>query len=102
MWTVSGGIYASKPRPAVILQADQFLTLDAITVAPFTTDLREAKLFRLEIQPTPANGLRRVCRLMVDKVTTVPRHNFGVRLGNLSDDAMLLVNRAVALFLGIA
>jgi mRNA interferase MazF len=39
---------------------------------------------------------------MVDKITTVPKTNLGERLGQLTDDEMLKLNRSVAVFLGIA
>lgn len=103
IWTVAGGKdYAGKPRPAVILQDNHFDMTDSITVCAFTTDPTDAPLFRLLIQPSESNGLRAVCRLMVDKITTVPKTKIGVRLGRLADEDMVRVNRAVVVFLGIA
>ena len=72
IWTVAGGKdYAGKPRPAVIVQDDRFDATASVTICVFTTDTTEAPLFRLAVQPTPENGLRAECRLMVDKITTV-------------------------------
>ena len=102
IWSVSGGVYASKPRPALILQSDQFSETGSITVAPFTTDPTEAPLFRLAIVANPENGLRSSCSIMIDKVTTIPRANLGSRIGRLSDDDVMRVNRAVIVFLGVA
>ena len=103
VWTVSGGQdYAGKPRPAVILQDDQFDAVDSITLCAFTTDATEAPLFRLAVTPTNGNGLRRESRLMVDKVTTVPRTKLGQRIGKLGDEDMIRLNRAVLVFLGLA
>ena len=48
-----------------------------------------------------ANGLRYVCRLMVDKITTVPKTKTKVRIGRLADEDMVRLNRAVLVFLGI-
>jgi mRNA interferase MazF len=39
---------------------------------------------------------------MVDKITTVPKARIGSRLGRLSDEDMVRLNRAVLVFLGIA
>jgi mRNA interferase MazF len=39
---------------------------------------------------------------MVDKVHTVARENVGSRIGQLEDEAMMAVNRALATFLGFA
>jgi mRNA interferase MazF len=53
------------------------------------------------IEPTAANGLRAVSQIMVDKLTTVGRDRVAQTLGSLTDDAMLRVNRALVLWLGI-
>ena len=104
IWTVAGGKdYAGgKPRPIVILQDDRFDMTDSVTVCAFTTDPTDAPLFRLPIEPSEGNGLRAVCRLMVDKITTVPKAKIGVRVGRLADEDMVRLNRAVLVFLGIA
>jgi mRNA interferase MazF len=103
VWTSAGGEnYAGKPRPVVILQDDRFDTTDSVTVCPFTTDPTNAPLFRLPIVPDDGNGLRLDCRVMVDKITTVPKSRIGVRVGRLADQDMVRLNRAVVVFLGIA
>ncbi len=103
IWTLAGGKdYAGKPRPAVILQDDRFDMTDSITVCAFTSDLTDAPLFRLLIQPGKSNGLRAVCCLMVDKITTIPKSKIGTYVGHLDDEDMIRLTRAVLVFLGIA
>jgi len=103
IWTLAGGAdYAGKPRPVVIVQNDRFDATQSITVCPFTTNPISAPLFRLPIEPTQENGLRRTCQMMADKVMTVPRKKLGVRVGRLRDEEMVSVNRALMVFLGIA
>jgi mRNA interferase MazF len=103
VWTVSGGQdYAGKPRPAVILQDDRFDAVDSITLCAFTTDRTEAPLFRLPVAPTTGNGLRKESRLMVDKISTVPRTKLGQMIGRLDDEDLIRLNRAVLVFLGLA
>jgi mRNA interferase MazF len=103
VWTVAGGRdYAGKPRPVVILQDDRFDRTDSITLCAFTTDPTDAPLFRLPIEPSENNGLRAVCRLMVDKITTVARSKVRTRIGRLADEDMVRLNRAVLVFLSIA
>jgi mRNA interferase MazF len=103
IWTVAGGEdYAGKPRPAVILQDDRFDATDSLTICAFTTDPTEAPLFRLKVAPNETNGLRTPCRLMVDKITTVPKAKLGDRIGRLDDEDVVRVNRAVLVFLGMA
>lgn len=103
IWTVSGGKdYAGKARPAVILQDDRFDATQSITICPFTTDPTDAPLFRLPIVPNQGNGLRAVCRLMIDKITTVPKMKIGSRVGRLDDEDLVRLNRGVLVFLGLA
>jgi len=102
IWTVAGGKdYAGKPRPVVILQDDRFNKTQSITVCPFTTDPTDAPLFRLLIEPGGTNGLHLPSRLMVDKVTTVPKSRVGIRIGRLADKDILRLDRALVIFLGI-
>ena len=103
IWTVAGGKdYAGKPRPVVIVQDDSFEATDSITVCPFTTDQTEAPLFRLIVEPNERNGLRAACRLMVDKITTIPKTKIGAHVGRLDDMDILRLNQAALVFLGLA
>jgi mRNA interferase MazF len=103
IWTVAGGNgYAGKPRPAVIVQDDAFDATASITICALTTDAANAPLFRLAIEPNEANGLRSPCRLMVDKLTTVPKSRLGKRIGQLDDEDVVRLNRATLVFLGLA
>ena len=102
IWTVAGGTgYAGRPRPAVIVQDDRFDT-DSLTISPFSTDTTEARLFRLAVQPTASNGLQATSRLMVDKLTTVPRLKVGRQVSVLDDVDLARPNRAIVVFLGMA
>ena len=103
IWTVAGGKdYAGKPRPFVIIQDDSFDATDSITVCAFTTDDREEPLFRLAVAPNDRNGLRAPSRMMVDKISTVPKSKIGARIGSLDDEDILRLNQAVLMFLGLA
>ncbi len=103
VWTVAAGAdYAGKPRPAVILQDDTFAATQSVTICLFTTDATEAPLFRIPVVPDSTNGLRETSRLMIDKLTTVPRSRLGQRLGVLDDATMVQVARAIIVFLGLA
>jgi mRNA interferase MazF len=102
IWTVAGGKdYAGKPRPVAIIQDDRFDLTDSITICAFTTDPADAPLFRLAVEPTEANGLRATSRLMVDKITTVPKAKLGEQVGRLADADIVRLNRAIIVFLGM-
>jgi mRNA interferase MazF len=103
VWTVAGaGDYGGKPRPVVIVQDDRFDRTASVTVCAFTSDPTEAPLIRLLVEASEQNGLNMVSRLMVDKVTTVPKSKLGTRIGRLADPDMMRLNRAMLIFLGLA
>jgi mRNA interferase MazF len=103
IWTVAGGKdYAGKPRPVVIVQDDSFDATDSIAICAFTSDETEAPLFRLVVKPNDRNGLRTASRLMVDKITTVPKSKIGGQVGRLDDEDIVRLNQAMLVFLGMA
>lgn len=102
IWTVSGGAkYTGKPRPAVVIQNDAFDATTSVTVCPFTTDATDAQLIRPLVTPSNQNGLSRPSRVMVDKISTVPRHNLGAMIGRLGDDDVARVGVGLTRFLGL-
>ena len=103
IWSAAAGSgYVGKPRPVVIIQDDRFDATDSVTLCAFTTDATEAPLIRVLIEPDDVNGLREPSRLMVDKLTTVPRSKVGQRMGRLADEDMVRLTRAMVVFLGLA
>lgn len=102
IWTISAGDDARKPRPAVVVQDDSFDTTSSVTICPLTTDVDDAGLFRLPIEPSPDNGLRHSSAVMIDKVTTIRRVRCGHQIGHLSNDEMAKLSRALIVFLGLA
>jgi len=103
VWTSASTVdYGSKPRPVVIIQDDRFHEIDSITICPLTSDPISASYFRLPIMPNDENGLLHPCRIMVDKITTVPRTKLRSHIGRLHDEDMVRLNRTIMVFLGIA
>jgi mRNA interferase MazF len=103
IWTVAGGAdHAGKPRPVVIVQDDSIDATDSITICAFTTDQTDAPLFRVPVERNQRNGLRATCRLMVDKITTIPKRKVGARVGRLDEEDILRLNQAMLVFLGLA
>jgi len=91
-----------KPRPALIVQADLALPAATITYLPITTNLERVPLVRIEIEPTPRNGLRESSEIMVDMMQTSTRSRFGNVIGHIDKETLQAVERAVAVFLGLA
>lgn len=103
VWTAAGGqAYAGKPRPVVILQDDRFDATDSIIVCPLTWDPTPALLFRVPIEPSPDNGLRKRSYVMVDKIASIPKARIRALVGRLDDEGIVRLNRAVFVFPGLA
>ena len=102
IWTVAGPGYASKPRPALVIQDDRFRNLESVTVIPLTSTWTDAPLFRIHVAPSERTGLQKVSQLMIDKIVTVPRANVHQLVGHLTASELVEVERALLVFLGVA
>lgn len=100
LWTVSGGVYANKPRPALIVQDDLFSATESVVVIPLTTTtVADAVITRVAI-PTAA-GIAQPSFAMIDKITTVRRSNLGEQVGSVSTTLMADIERSLMVFLGL-
>jgi mRNA interferase MazF len=91
-----------KPRPALVIQANHFDEHATVTVLPVTSTLVAAPLFRITVQPGGQSGLQKTSQVMVDKAVTVKREKIGQTIGRIDADAMVAIERSLAVFLGIA
>ena len=98
--TVAGGVYASEPRPALVVQDDRFDANDSVTVCPFTTTEVDAPLLRVLVVADGLNGLGQDSYLMVDKITTVRRSNARDVLGRLEATTLVEFERRLLVILG--
>ncbi len=90
-----------KPRPALIVQADAFEHLASVTVAPLTSEIYDAPLLRITVQPGKETGLHRPSQVMVDKITTVPRAKIGQRIGSVDASTLRAIQQAIKGFLDL-
>lgn len=91
-----------KPRPALVIQADQFEDIGTVTVLLLTGTLVDAPLIRVTLDVSSGNGLNKRSQIMVDKAMTVRRDKIGAVMGQIEPEQMLGVSRALAVFLGVA
>lgn len=91
-----------KPRPALVVQSDQFSDLGSVVILPITSTMIDAPLLRPTIEPSSDNGLYAPSQIMLDKPMTVKADKVGPAFGRLDDAAMVSVNRSLALLLGLA
>lgn len=88
-----------RPRPAVIVQADQLGSgTVTVLVCPITCEVAENLPIRPIIEADDSNGLRIRSQIMTDKMLAVPRDrvrqvigNVGALTGDRLDSALLLV-----------
>lgn len=91
-----------KPRPAVIIQTDNLAKTDSVLVCLVTSHERDAFLYRVDIKPDEANGLRAPSQIMADKIIAAPRAKCGKRIDQIDDATMQNLNEVLALVIGLA
>ena len=91
-----------KPRPALVIQSDIFENHPSFTVLPITSEIRSAPLVRITIEADEQTQLRTRSQIMIDKAVTVSSEKVSGRIGSINETDMLAVNRALALFFGLA
>ncbi|WP_204079934.1 type II toxin-antitoxin system PemK/MazF family toxin [Mycobacterium riyadhense] len=100
LWTVTGGVYAAKPRPALIIQDDLFDATESVVVIPLTSTVADAPVTRIAVPTT--TGITGASFVMIDKITTVRRSSLGTRIGCLPTTLMADIERSLMVFLGLA
>jgi mRNA interferase MazF len=91
-----------KSRPALIVQSDQFTASTHVAVLLLTSFQLDAPLLRVAIAATAETGLAGPSSAILDRITTAQHSKVGAVIGHLDDATMLMVNRALAVFLGLA
>ena len=91
-----------KPRPALVIQADQFAATATVTILLVTSTLIDAPLLRVNVPPGPDSGLRKPSQVMIDKAMSARRERLGSPIGRIDADTLVEVERRLAVFLGIA
>ena len=101
--TVAASGDLGKPRPAVIVQSDVFPREHAsVIVCQLTSAPTDAPDFRITIEPSETNGLKRTSQIMADKPVTVRRERVSARIGRLDARDVRRLNRALAFCLGLS
>ena len=92
-----------KPRPALIIQSDVFNETHAtVTVLLMSSEIVDVPLFRITVVSTPENRLEKISQIQVDKIMTIRRDRIGAVIGRVDDETLVGVNRALAVWIGIA
>jgi mRNA interferase MazF len=92
-----------KPRPAVVIQADEFIE-NAVTIliCPLTTDLSEKLPLRPIVPADSSTGLRERSQIMTDKMLALRRDRVRSVLGRIGAATSDELDRALLIILGLA
>ena len=100
--TVSaGGGIGHKPRPAIVVQNEDYSNSDILIVVPLTRETRSGLVTRPVFQPDESNGLKEPSRLMTNRIAGTPVTNVGIVIGMMSPEDMERVDAALSLVLGL-
>jgi len=91
-----------KPRPAVVIQSDWVVDTESVLICQLTGELRDAPIFRLTVPPAPANNLKKVSQVMVDKIFAIRRDKCSPPFGSLGKAELIAFNRMLSLMVGLA
>ena len=100
------GAEANKRRPAVIVSNDAAnaaaarLGRGVITVVPVTSNLEHVYPFQV-VLPAGETGLARDSKAQAEQVRSVAVERVGARLGSVPRNAMLQIDAALRLHLGL-
>ena len=101
IWTLRDRQYASKARPVIVIQNDEFDNFDSVILCLFTTFDSSQIEVRVPVAPTPENGLHDVSYVMTDKIVTVDKKMLGERIGIVSDSEMALISEHLRMILAL-
>lgn len=101
IWVITGGTYASKPRPGIIIQDNSLSALNSVTVIPLTSFESQTGRMRVAISLESPEGHTIRSYAQVDKITTVKTRSVQKRIAELSHQEMRSIERALLTHLGI-
>jgi mRNA interferase MazF len=94
--TVGRGDFATKPRPALVVQADVFNDQHpAVTVCPITSHVTGDVFYRIPISGDAASGLIDDSEIEIDRLQAIWRQRIGRRIGTAPDEVMFAVDQAL-------
>ena len=101
IWSVAWTSFARKPRPALVIQAEEYRLTETDILALITTTENEASALRIPIKADENNGLQQDSFICLDKLMAIPLANLGKCYGKVSDEIMQEVNARLIKILGI-
>jgi mRNA interferase MazF len=92
-----------RPRPGVIVQADEFSKdLTTVFLCPVSSDVQEKLPLRPIIEAKPSNGLRLRSQIMTDKMIALRQDRVRQTIGHIDSETSEQLDRALLVLLGLA
>jgi mRNA interferase MazF len=92
-----------RPRPAVIVQADELGdATTTVLICPITSDVTEKLPIRPIVEADAGNGLRIRSQIMTDKMLALRRDRIKQVVGALNSKTSEQLDRALLIVLGLA
>ncbi|MDR1089296.1 MAG: type II toxin-antitoxin system PemK/MazF family toxin [Coriobacteriales bacterium] len=90
IWIGAESGYASKPRPALIIQSDRYGQAESVITCLITSHEVNAtgRDYRVALPKTQANGLKVDSFVMLDKMVAIPRSKLAKRIGAIESKKM--------------
>jgi mRNA-degrading endonuclease toxin of MazEF toxin-antitoxin module len=92
IWSVAWTGQARKPRPALVMQAEEYRLTETDILALITTTENEASAVRLPVKADAHNGLQEDSFICLDKLMAIPLANIEKCRRMLSESQNFLVS----------
>jgi len=90
-----------RPRPGVIVQADEFKDLSTVFVCPVSSDVQEKLPLRPIMEARSSNGLRLRSQIMTDKMISLRHDRIRSVIGHIDAKTSEELDRALLVVLGL-
>jgi mRNA interferase MazF len=101
--TVRDDAYASKPRPAIVIQTDEITAaFESVVLVGLTTAHMPQAAHRVRIEPTPDNGLTATSHVMTEKPFTGRAERIGEHIGTVTPAQVEAIATGLGAVLGIS
>ena len=92
-----------RPRPGVIVQADEFSKdLSTVFICPVSSDVQKKLPLRPIIEAETSNGLRLRSQIMTDKMIALRQDRVRQIIGHIDSEPSEQLDRALLVVVGLA
>jgi mRNA interferase MazF len=101
IWSVLWTGLAGKPRPALVIQSEEYRLTQTDILALITSSDDVAGELRLPVKADDKNGLLVDSYICLDKLMAIPLDNLGKCYGKVSDEILQEIDVRLVKILGI-